>query len=74
MGKWIHSQFEAQFFEYERSACADIMHVAGYLIDAGRVIAGLDKAVAGAWEEKNAPLMLALVAIRASGWWDDFWK
>jgi len=161
MGKWIHSQFEEQFSAYERSACADIMHVAGYLIDAGRGIAGQDEAVgwgmerkrhmlageyekilaeladhqcqpecpktekgkclvrvahtyldnngaymkdyedfmvrdlpvgsgeaesgirhvikkrmsvAGAWEEKNAPLILALLAIRASGWWDDFWR
>ena len=31
-------------------------------------------AVAGAWEESNAPLLLALLAIRASGWWDDFWR
>jgi hypothetical protein len=30
--------------------------------------------VAGAWEENNAPLMLALLTIRASGWWDDFWR
>ncbi|MEE8408359.1 MAG: hypothetical protein V3T05_02015 [Myxococcota bacterium] len=30
--------------------------------------------VAGAWEEGNAPLLLALLAIRASGWWDAFWK
>ena len=30
--------------------------------------------VAGAWEEKNAPLLLALLAIRASNWWDDFWR
>jgi hypothetical protein len=29
---------------------------------------------AGAWEENNAPLMLALLAIRNSGWWDAFWQ
>jgi hypothetical protein len=29
-------------------------------------------AVAGAWDEENAGLMLALLAIRAGGWWDDF--
>jgi hypothetical protein len=161
MGKWIHSQFEQQFFAYERSACADIMHVAEYLTDAGRVVVGQEHAkgwgmerkrkmlagqheeilaeladhtcqptctknengkclvrvaqtylenngcymkdyedfmvrglpvgsgeaesgirhvikkrmsVAGAWEESNAPRLLALLAIRASGWWDDFWK
>ena len=161
MGKWIHSQFEEQFLAYERSACADIMHVAEYLTDAGRVVVGQQKAkgwgmqrkrqmlaadydqilaelgdhtcqstctnnesgkclvrvaqtylanngqcmldyadfmesdlpvgsgeaesgirhiikkrmsVAGAWEEGNAPLLLALLAIRASGWWDDFWQ
>jgi hypothetical protein len=28
MGKWIHSQFEHEFCAYERSACADIVHVA----------------------------------------------
>jgi hypothetical protein len=161
MGKWIHTQFEQQFLAYERSACADIMHVAEYLIDAGRVIVGPDKAVgwgmerkrrmlageyekilaeladhtcqseciknengkclvrvahryldnngrymkdyedfmvrdlpvgsgeaesgirhiikrrmavAGAWDENNAPMLLGLLAIRASGWWDDFWR
>lgn len=161
MGKWIHTQFEKQFDSYERSACADIIHVTGYLVDAGRVLVGqemalawgmqqkrrmldgefdlvfaeLDRhecdgscqknendkclvraahtyldnnqqymrdyqqliardlpigsgeaesgirhiikrrmAVAGAWEENNAPLMLALLTIRASGWWDDFWR
>lgn len=161
MGKWIHSQFEEQFFAYERSACADIVHVTEYLTDAGRVIVGQDEAkgwgmerkrrmldgehekilaelgdhkcqsdcaknesgkclvrvaytylenngrymkdyedfmardlpvgsgeaesgirhiikkrmsVAGAWEERNAPLLLALLSIRASGWWDDFWQ
>ena len=31
-------------------------------------------AVAGAWTEQNASLLLALLAIRASGWWDDFWR
>jgi hypothetical protein len=31
-------------------------------------------AVAGAWSEENASLLLALVTIRASGWWDDFWQ
>jgi hypothetical protein len=30
--------------------------------------------VAGAWKESNAALLLALVTIRASGWWDDFWS
>jgi hypothetical protein len=161
MGKWIHSQFERQFFAYERSACADIVHVAQYLIDAGRVIASQEEAaawgmqrkrrmlageydailaelsehrcssrcaknehgkclvrvaqtylknngrymkdyedfmvrglpvgsgeaesgirhiikrrmcVAGGWAESNAPLLLALLTIRASGWWDDFWR
>lgn len=160
MGSWIHSQFEEQFFTFEHSACADIMHVAGYLIDAGRVLVGEDKAtawgmehkrrmlggefdhvlarlqehactsqcqndergtclvrvaerylinnrafmehyqdilkrdlpvgsgeaesgirhiikrrmsVAGAWKESNAALLLSLLAIRASGYWDDFW-
>ena len=160
MGKWIHTQFEEQFGAYEHSACADIMHVAEYLIDAGRVVAGEEKAtpwgmehkrrmlagefdyvlaqlgghecgpgcakdergkclvrvaqgyltnnqsymreyvefmirnlpvgsgeaesgirhiirrrvdVAGAWTERNAALLLALLAVRASGWWDDFW-
>ena len=161
MGKWIHTQFEEQFFAYEHSACADIMHVAEYLVDAGRNIVGPEKAkdwgmerkrrmlageyeqvlaelkehecqpnciktvngkclvrvaqtylknngrymknyqdfmardlpvgsgeaesgirhvikrrmsVAGAWTEKNASLLLALLAIRASGWWDEFWQ
>ena len=160
MGRWIHPQFEQQFDSYERSACADIMHVADYLIDAGRIVAGVDNAVgwgmmqkrrlldgeldavradlmahmctetctsdehpqcrvviarryidnhesyvdqyaeirrrdlpvgsgeaesgvrhllkrrmsiAGAWTEAHADLMLGLLAIRASGWWDDFW-
>jgi hypothetical protein len=31
-------------------------------------------AVAGAWEEENASRMLALLSIRKSGWWDDFWR
>jgi len=161
MGKWIHTQFEEQFFAYDRSACADIVHVTEYLTDAGRVIVGQDDAkgwamerkrrmlagayesilaelkshacspscskneggkclvrvaqtylenngeymknyedfmvrglpvgsgeaesgirhiikkrmaVAGAWTEQNASLLLALLAIRASGWWDDFWR
>jgi hypothetical protein len=161
MGSWIHTQFEQQFDTYEHSACADIMHVADYLIDAGRVIVGADAAVgwgmmqkrrlldgqydgvladllahectpdctddehpkcrvaiargylknhpnymnayadlrardlpvgsgeaesgvrhlikrrmsiAGAWTEEHADLMLALGTIRASGWWDDFWR
>jgi hypothetical protein len=161
MGKWIHSQFEEQFLAYERSACADIMHVTEYLTDAGRALVGEPAAVgwgmerkrrmlageyesiaaelaaheckgscatnsngkclvrvaqtylenngaymrdyedfmvrdlpvgsgeaesgirhiikrrmavAGAWDEANAPLMLALLTVRASGWWDDFWK
>jgi hypothetical protein len=160
MGRWIHPQFEQQFDSYERSACADIMHVTDYLIDAGRVVAGVDGAigwgmmqkrrlldgqfdavradlaahactetctsdehpqcrvviarrylenhesyvdqyaeirrrdlpvgsgeaesgvrhllkrrmsVAGAWTEAHADLMLGILAIRASGWWDDFW-
>lgn len=30
--------------------------------------------VAGAWDEGNAVLLLALISIRASGWWNDFWK
>lgn len=161
MGKWIHTQFEEQFFVYERSACADIVHVTEYLIDAGGVLAGADQgkqwgmehkrrmladeyehvladlkehvctpacttsdtgkclvrvadsylsnhreymnryaeliianlpvgsgeaesgirhvikrrmAVAGAWTEENASLLLALITIRKSGWWDDFWR
>jgi len=161
MGSWIRAQFETQFDTYERSACADIMHVTDYLIDAGRIIAGSDGAVgwgmmqkrrlldghfdvvladlqahqctdqctsdehpqcrvaiarrylknhssymdgyadirssdlpvgsgeaesgvrhlikrrlsiAGAWTEEHADLMLALITIRASGWWDDFWR
>jgi hypothetical protein len=160
MGRWIHPQFEQQFDSYERSACADIMHVTDYLVDAGRVMAGADGAVswgmmqkrrlldgqldavradldahactatcisdehpqcrvviarryldnheryvdqyaeirrrdlpvgsgeaesgvrhmlkrrmsiAGAWTEVHADLMLALLAVRNSGWWDDFW-
>jgi hypothetical protein len=161
MGKWIHSQFEEQFFSYDTTACADIIHVTQYLIDAGRSIVGPDKAlewgmerkrklvagqydavladlrehvcqpacptgdgskclarvaqtylenngrymrgyadfivadlpigsgeaesgirhiikrrmsVAGAWTEEHAQQMLALLAIRASGWWDHFWQ
>jgi hypothetical protein len=161
MGSWIHTQFEQQFDTYEWSACADIMHVADYLIDAGRVLVGIDEAVpwgmmqkrrlldgqlervltdleahecsdactseehpkcrvviarrylnnhpsymrhyaeirrrdlpvgsgeaesgvrhlikrrmsiAGAWTEEHADLMLALITVRASGWWDDFWR
>ena len=30
--------------------------------------------VAGAWTERNASLLLALLTIRHSGWWDDFWQ
>ena len=30
--------------------------------------------VAGAWKEDNAQRVLALITIRASGWWDDFWR
>jgi len=30
--------------------------------------------VAGAWKEENAQRVLALITIRASGWWDDFWR
>jgi hypothetical protein len=161
MGKWIHTQYEREFEAYEHTACADIMHVADYLVDAGLVLTDEEKklawgmehkrrmlagefehvladlkahtcgpscaknesgkclarvaegylenhreymdqyvefmianlpvgsgeaesgirhvikrrmAVAGAWDEKNAGLMLALLAIRASGWWDDFWQ
>lgn len=161
MGKWIHKEFEAQFSEYEHSACADIIHVTQYLIDAGRAIVraegavswGMERkrrmlageydsalqelsehechdgcpknesgkclarcaqtylennaatmrdyddfmvrnlpvgsgeaesgirhiikrrmAVAGAWDERNACFMLALLTVRASGWWDDFWR
>jgi hypothetical protein len=29
--------------------------------------------IAGAWTEAHADLILGLLAIRASGWWDDFW-
>lgn len=161
MGKWIHTQFEEQFGAYEHTACADIMHVTEYLMEAGRVLVGdgaaigwamehkrrmlagefegvlgrlkehqcrpgclksdsgkclvrvaegylvnhreyMDQyvefmianlpvgsgeaesgirhvikrrmAVAGAWDERNAALMLALLTVRASGWWDDFWQ
>jgi hypothetical protein len=161
MGKWIHTQFEQQFFACEHSACADIVHVTEYLTDAGHVLVGEEEAVpwgmehkrrmlageyesvlakltshpcdsscaknesgkclvrvaqtyltnnkaymneyvefmirnlpvgsgeaesgirhiikrrmvvAGAWAEQNASLMLALLTIRASGWWDDFWR
>ena len=31
-------------------------------------------AVAGAWTEEHASLMLAILTIRASGWWSDFWN
>lgn len=161
MGKWIHTQFEEQFGAYEHSACADIVHVAEYLVEAGGVLVGEEKAlpwgmehkrrmlageyehvlgdlkghqctpacaknengkclvrvaegylknhreymnqyvefmianlpvgsgeaesgirhvikrrmaVAGAWTEENAGLLLALLTIRASGWWDGFWQ
>jgi hypothetical protein len=161
MGKWIHTQFEEQFGAYEHSACADIMHVAEYLVDAGQVLVGDEQkltwgmehkrrmlagefdhvledlkghicgpdcpkgdsgkclvrvaetylsnnqdymrdyvefmianlpvgsgeaesgirhvikrrmAIAGAWTEENAGLVLALLTIRASGWWQDFWR
>jgi hypothetical protein len=30
--------------------------------------------VAGSWREDHAALLLALVAIRACGWWDNFWS
>jgi hypothetical protein len=30
--------------------------------------------VAGAWKEGNAIRVLALITIRASGWWEDFWQ
>jgi hypothetical protein len=30
--------------------------------------------VAGAWREDNAKRMLALISVRASGLWEDFWK
>lgn len=29
--------------------------------------------VAGAWKEQNANRVLALITIRTSGWWQDFW-
>ena len=161
MGKWVHTQFEKAFCAYEHTACADIMHVAEYLMEAGRVLVGEEKslgwamehkrrmlageyehvlgdlkahtcepgcaknesgkclvrvaegylsnhrkymdqyaefmianlpvgsgeaesgirhvikrrmAVAGAWDEEHAKLMLALLSIRASGWWDEFWR
>jgi hypothetical protein len=161
MGKWIHSQFDTQFEVYEHSGCADIMHVADYLVAAARVLVRQDNAtswgmehkrrllkgqfdhvlsklqshvcdencikdenkkclvrvaerymtnnrtymenypdfmirdlpvgsgeaesgirhvikrrmsVAGAWTETHAGWMLGLLAIRASGWWDDFWN
>ena len=163
MGKWIHTQFNEQFYPYPRTLTADIAHVAEYLTDAGRVIVGSDKAqswakahkhrlldgdidtvlaelgrhrcgakgappcpknddgkclarvaegyirnhrdymnypeikarglavgsgeaecgvkqmkkrldVPGGWKEGNAKLMLALMTIRRSGWWDDFWS
>ena len=47
-------------------------HIAPY--DNTRHIIERRMSVAGAWEENNAPLMLALLAIRASGWWDNFWQ
>jgi hypothetical protein len=31
-------------------------------------------AVAGAWTEEHAGLLLALLTIRASGWWDNSWR
>jgi hypothetical protein len=161
MGKWIHTQYEHEFCAYEHSACADIVHVTDYLVDAGLVLTDEEKklawgmehkrrmlagefehvlsdlkahtcepgcakkdsgkclvrvaegylenhreymnqyvefmianlpvgsgeaesgirhvikrrmSVAGAWDESNAGLMLGLLAIRASGWWDDFWQ
>lgn len=161
MGKWVHTQYEAAFCAYEHTACADIMHVAEYLVEAARVLVGEEQAlgwgmehkrrmlagelehvladlkghvcgpgcakdehgkclvrvaerylsnnraymdqyvefmianlpvgsgeaesgirhvikrrmdVAGAWDEENAKLMLALLSIRASGWWDHFWQ
>jgi hypothetical protein len=30
--------------------------------------------VAGAWSEENVKRMLALITVRASGLWDDFWR
>lgn len=160
MGRWIHSQFEEQFHDHDRSACADICHVTGYLCEAGRELVGEERAaslgmeckrrllegdlhtvtaklkdhecsekclcdehgvcvvrvarryldnhrgyldyppilakdlpvgsgeaesgirhlikkrldVAGAWVEANAQRMLALISIRASGLWDEFWR
>ena len=56
MGSWVHSPFEDQFFAYEHSACADIMHVGGYLVDAGRVLVGEDKASAWGMEHKRRML------------------
>jgi len=29
--------------------------------------------VAGAWKEKSANRVLALITIRTGGWWQDFW-
>jgi hypothetical protein len=57
MGKWFHSQFEERFLAYERSACADIMHVAEYLTDAGRVVAGQQEAKG--WRMQRKRQMLA---------------
>lgn len=56
MGKWIHTQFEQQFFAYEHTACADIMHVADYLVDAGRALVGEEKALAWGMEHKRRML------------------
>ena len=30
--------------------------------------------VPGDWREKNLVLLTALLTIRHSGWWDDFWR
>jgi hypothetical protein len=30
--------------------------------------------VPGDWREENLPMMLALITIRESGWWDEFWE
>jgi hypothetical protein len=47
MGKWIHSQYEREFCAYEHSACADIVHVAEYLVEASLVLAGEEKKLGG---------------------------
>jgi hypothetical protein len=65
MDRWIHPQFEQQFDSYERSACADIMQVADYLIDAGRVVAGVDGAIGWGMMQKRRLLDGQFDAVRA---------